>query len=184
MQLLPSKLEFNVEKAVYYYQLAIQSHNPDGHYGMAAILLQGISYEQEQEQHNNNNNVNYNQDPRMISAVRHLEAAALLHHAYSQFNLGMVHTYGYATNAINGTLAAQWFEQSGLPEGYYVAAQQAKAVGNVERYQWLAQRAQVLGFTAPWRAQAREFTGSGGAGGVNLNLPWPVAADGRRPPKL
>ena len=124
------------------------------------------------------------QDPRVVEAVQHLEAAAWLGHAYAQFNLGMVHTYGYATGVVNGTLAGDWFEASGLPEGYYLAAQQAKAVGNRARYQWCGQRAQALGFAAPWRTRAREATGSGGAAGVSLNLPWPPARDGRQPPQL
>jgi hypothetical protein len=124
------------------------------------------------------------QDPRVVQAVFHLEAAAQLGHAYAQFNLGMVHTYGYATGRINGTQAAEWFIASGLPEGYFVAAQQAKAVGNQQRYEELGQRAVALGFTAPWRKQARQITGSGGAAGVNLNLEWPNAKDGRKPPNV
>ncbi|KAL3915473.1 MAG: hypothetical protein SGILL_005637 [Bacillariaceae sp.] len=176
---LPSKLPLDVEKALYYYDLAIQSNNPDGYYGKAAILLQSVSTEQAASSKND-----YNMDTRVVEAVRHLEAAAKLHHPYSQFNLGMVHTYGYATNVIDGAIAAKWFVQSGLPEGYFVAAQQAMAVGDQARYQRLGEKAHALGFMAPWRAQARDATGSGGAGGVSLNLAWPIAADGRQPPKL
>lgn len=124
------------------------------------------------------------QDSRVVQAVDHMESAALLGHAFSKFNLGMAHTYGYATGVVNGTLAGEWFEASGLPEGYYLAAQQAKAIQNQERYQRCSQRAQKLGFTASWRKQARQATGSGGAAGVSLNLPWPPAMDGRKPPEM
>ena len=182
---LPSSLPFSIEEAQRYYQMAIASHNPDGHYGIAHLLLQLVTFEQtQQQQQQPQHNTNAYSDPRVSVAVQHLEAAAKMDHAFSMFNLGMVHTYGYSTGVINGTLAGQWFEASGLPEGYYLAAQQAKAMGNMERYEDCGKRAHILGFMAPWRKQAREATGSGGAAGVNLNLPWPLAMDGRRPPQL
>ncbi|CAB9513705.1 expressed unknown protein [Seminavis robusta] len=179
LQQLPSRLEFDQTKAAEFFQMAIQSHHPDGHYGMAHLLLAQAQLQQQQHQDNM-----YYQDALVVQAVAHLESAAQLGHVYAQFNLGMVHTYGYVTGHINGTLAASWFITSGLPEGYYVAAQQAKAVGDRERYAQLGQRAHALGFMAPWRKQARQHTGSGGAAGVDLNLPWPTAMDGRQPPKL
>ena len=40
--------------------------------------------------------------------------------------------------------------------------------------------ARSLGFGSAWRKQSRERTGSGGAGGVDLNLPWP-SKGGRTP---
>lgn len=176
---LPSQLPLSIELAAEYFQMAIASHNPDGHYGMAQLLLQQVSYEQQTQQ------LKVAMDnTEIIQAVQHLEAAAKLGHAYSQFNLGMVHTYGYATGQIDGAVAAEWFAASGLPEGYYIAAQQARAIGNRTRYNECGEMAAKLGFTAPWRKQAREATGSGGAGGVSLNLPWPAAMDGRRPPQV
>ena len=194
---LPSPLPFSVDEAARYYRRAVASHHPDGHYGLAQLLLQMVTFEllqQPQQQPPSSSSLSSRgttmdttqiyQDPRVVEAVQHLEAAAWLGHAYAQFNLGMVHTYGYATGVVNGTLAGDWFEASGLPEGYYLAAQQAKAVGNRARYQWCGQRAQALGFAAPWRTRAREATGSGGAAGVSLNLPWPPARDGRQPPQL
>jgi len=190
---LNSYLPLNVTEVVRYYRMAIESHNPDGHYGMAQVLLQYVKYEwiqtQQQQQRESSSAVVVDastlyRDPRVIEAIQHLEAAAVLDHAYSQFNLGMVHTYGYGTGFVNGTLAGQWFEASGLPEGYYLCSQQAQAVHNRKRYEYCVQRAHALGFTAPWRKQARDATGSGGAGGVSLNLPWPPAQDGRMPPEL
>jgi phosphatidylinositol glycan class W len=174
---LPSTLPLDVGKAKHYFDLAMRSHNPDGNYGMAMLLLQ----EAKDEQSQSSRNKDYNTDPRVVQAVQHLEAAAMLHHSYAQYNLGMAHTYGYGTNVIDGNVAAEWFIQCGLPEGYFVAAQQAMAVGDQERYRMLGERAQALGFFAPWRTQAREATGSGGAAGVSLNLPWPIAGDGREP---
>ena len=182
---LASSLPFSVEKAVEYFQIAIESHNPDGHYGMAQLLLGQVKLQQQQQQQESSLAHNdFYKDERVRQAVYHLEQAALLGHAFSQYNLGMVHTFGYATGHINGTFAAEWFVASGLPEGNYLCAKQAQAIGNTPRYDWCAQRAVALGFTAPWRPQARQITGSGGAGGVSLNLHWPTAMDGRIPPEL
>ena len=184
---LPSQLPFSAEDAARYYTMAIRSHNPDGHYGMAELLLQVVTMELLHQQEQSSSPLDTSKiykDARVVQAVEHLESAALLDHTFSKFNLGMVHTYGYATGVVNGTLAGEWFEASGLPEGYYLAAQQAKAIQNQERYQRCSQRAQKLGFTASWRKQARQATGSGGAAGVSLNLPWPPAMDGRKPPEL
>ncbi|KAL3919502.1 MAG: hypothetical protein SGILL_003722 [Bacillariaceae sp.] len=176
LKLLPSTLEFDVNQAIYYYGMAIASSNhPDGHYGMAALYLQ----EAKEEQAKSSDKNDYNMDRRVVQAVQHLEEAAKMHHAYAQYNLGMAHTYGFGTGRKFFAVAAEWFIQSGLPEGYYIAAQQALAVSDQERHNQLIEQAKVLGFFAPWRTLARESTGSGGAGGVNLNLPWPVAADGR-----
>lgn len=184
LQQLPSSLSYDPQQAQNYYQLAIQSHNPDGHYGMAQMLLMSVlmdsntgnlSPQQQQQAWN---------DPRIIQAIEHLESAAYLGHAFAKFNLGMVHTYGYGNGIIDATLAGQWFEACGLPEGYYVAAQEAQAVGNTNRYQEMIQHAQIMGFFAQWRQLARQSTGSGGATGVDLNLPWPPAKDGRQPPKF
>ena len=69
-----------------------------------------------------------------------------------------------------------------MPEGYFVASVQAASVGDGERERSHRGRAKALGYFTDWRRRAREFTGSGGARGVDLNLPWPVAADGRTPP--
>ena len=172
-----------MEEAVRYYRLAIDAYHPDGHYGMAQVYLM-----QKKKQ---------KYLPRVL---RHLEAAAELGHAYSMFNLGIAHTYGYfyyqgeeedtvdvlsrnPNNWINTTLAAEWFIASGLPEGLYAAAWQAQTVlGDSRRYNQLLAHAVALGYGRPWRTEARRRTGSGGAGGVDINLPWPPAFDGRVPP--
>ncbi|KAL3774141.1 hypothetical protein HJC23_002696 [Cyclotella cryptica] len=81
-------------------------------------------------------------------------------------------------------LAGQWFEACGLPEGYFVAAHQARSVGDEERERDMMERARAMGYFEPWRKMARQKVGSGGSSGVDLNLPWPPAWDGRLPPKF
>ena len=173
LKLLPSDIAYNETEAERYYRLAIQSRDPDGHYGMASLLLQRLQ-----------NNLQVTPDCVLRHAVWHLEEAARLGHAFAQFNLGMAHTFGYGVSAINTTLAAEWFVASGLPEGYYVAYFQAASIGDQARMKLYQERAQVLGMDHPWRQKARQHTGSGGAAGVDLNLPWPASPDGRQPPVL
>lgn len=180
MHQLPSTLPFDTQKAAMYYNQAIQSNNPDGHYGLALILLLEIKNDykggsKEGEAH---------KDSRLAQAIRHLEQAAFAGHAFAMFNLGIVHTYGYVNGTIDVDLAGEWYEESGLPEGYFVAANAAASLGKSRRQQEMMKRAQNMGAFAPWRAKARQNTGSGGAGGVDLNMPWPPAFDGRTPPNF
>lgn len=172
LKLLPSDLAYDETAAAKYYNLAIQSRDPDGYYGMAGLLLLQLQSGQG--------------DASVVlnRVVGHLEAAAQFGHVFAMFNLGMVHTFGYGVANIDTDLAVEWFVASGLPEGYYVAYFQAAAVGDQARMQNYQERAQQLGMDQPWRKQARQQTGSGGAGGVDLNLPWPPSADGRLPPVL
>jgi hypothetical protein len=72
----------------------------------------------------------------------------------------MVHTYGFVTGWIDDGLAGKWFEKSGLPEGYYLASQQARAFGAEARFEKLARRGHFLGHDAPWRKEARIQAGS------------------------
>lgn len=182
--LLPSHdaVPYSETAAARYYDMAIRSRDPNGHYGMAGLLL---TQSQRRRQDDDDESVT------LSRVVYHLEAAARLGHAFAMYNLGMVHTYGYGLmmmtmddHPINTTLAAEWFVASGLPEGYYVAYFQAASVGDEVRMEVYQRRARALGMERPWRKQARQHTGSGGAGGVDLNLPWPPSADGRQPPVL
>lgn len=178
--LLPSALPRSVELATEYYQKAVDSNNPDGHFGMALVLLMSVT----------NYYIKSDKetfawaDERVGKAVEHLEKAAYFGHAYAKFNLGVVHTFGYDQGKVDFKLAGQWFEASGLPEGYFIAAQQAMAVGNKERENKMMEIARATGYFEPWRKQARQSTGSGGAGGVDLNLPWPPSFEQRLPPKF
>jgi len=179
---LPSALPFDAQKAKEYYQLAIKSHNPDGHYGIAQLLLMEIMQDYRGEW----NEGEAWKDPRLSEAVRHLELASFSGHAFAQFNLGMAYTFGYdnTNRSIDVTLAGEWFEACGLPEGYFVASHQAKAVGDLKREMEMMEKARVMGYFFEWRKRARVATGSGGASGVDLNLPWPPGFDGRRPPQF
>jgi TPR repeat protein len=175
LNLLPSPLQYNATEAKRYYRIAMASQHPDGYYGMAHLYLSSLSSHQSASTHPRKEKV-------LAHVVRFLEEAALRGHAYAMFNLGIVHCYGYGISRIDTELASSWFAQSGLPEGYYAAAFQAAVVGNRTRQQQYNEQARALGFYQPWRTEARRHTGSGGAGGVDLNLPWPVAQDGRKPP--
>lgn len=99
-----------------------------------------------------------------------VEEAALLGHTFAMFNLGIAHVYGYGTGKIDTDLAAEWLVQSGLPEGFYVASFQAASVGDTHRQERFNEQAKVLGYYHPWRKEARQRTGSGGAGGVDINI--------------
>ena len=177
---LPSSLTFDVEKAVEYYQKASQSNHPDGHYGMAQIMLIGIMNEYSKKGKEGEKTAW--KDERVKKAIEYLEQAAYLGHVFAMFNLGVVHTFGYSNKHVDGDLAGKWFEACGLPEGYFAAAHQAGSVGDMARQQALFDRAKTMGYGSPWREHARKSTGSGGAAGVDLNLQWPPTFDGRRPP--
>jgi hypothetical protein len=190
LKLLPSALSYNVTAAAHYYRLAIDSHHPDGHYGLAILHLEALaqrlksSHGASTDRFKLSPKLQQYQDSKLTRVLWHLEQAARLGHAFAMFNVGLAHVYGYGTpnHHIDADLAAAWLVQSGLPEGYYVASLQAASVHDHERAQRYEQRAQKLGHGQPWRRHARRQTGSGGAGGVDLNLPWPAAHDGRRTP--
>ena len=172
---LPSSLPFSVEKAKEYFSMACESHNPEGHYGLAQLLIAEASRTDDK----------ILQMAKLTKAIRHLESASLLGHAYSMFNLGLAHVFGYGMpkNKIDMALGAQWFVQSGLPEGFITAANYAASIGDeTNRLRW-EERGKILGYHQPWRKFARQRTGSGGAAGVDLNLPWPMSVRGIRPPE-
>lgn len=186
LKLLPSDLPRDVGMAKYYYRLAMQSNDPDGHYGMANLLLSELAGAAEAASKTTTRNTDTaaekSRETVLKQVVSHLERASQLGHAFAMFNLGIVHTYGYGVDRIDADLAAEWFVASGLPEGYYVAYFQAAAVGDQERMTLYQNRAKLLGMDHTWRKHARRQTGSGGAAGVDINLPWPLSADGRKPP--
>ena len=69
-----------------------------------------------------------------------------------------------------------------MPEGYFAAAMFHAAVGDQARADSLRKRAGTLGYGQAWRVQARNYVGSGGSGGIDLNLAWPSSPNGQRPP--
>jgi hypothetical protein len=181
LKTLPSSLPFDVAEAKRYFRMAVESNNPDGHYGLAQLLVHEVAAAEESLGDRMDDDW---KRAKLQQAVSHLEAAAVLGHAYSMFNLGMVHTFGYGTEREDQNLAREWFARSGLPEGYFLAAQQAASVGEEELHQKYLQLAGTMGFGQPWRKEARQRTGSGGAGGVDLNMNWPVSTRGIKPPRF
>jgi TPR repeat protein len=186
LKLLPSTLSYNATEAIRYYRIAIAAQHPDGYYGMAHLCLLTLQRQQLEEK---SNTLSPQQSRRYVDkalsrVVRFLEAAAIRGHTYAMFNLGIVHCYGYGIPYYHTDteLASLWFVQSGLPEGYYAAAYQAAVVGNVARQRQYNDHARALGYYQPWRKEARQRTGSGGAGGIDLNMMWPISHDGRKPP--
>jgi hypothetical protein len=183
LKLLPSMLAYNETEAARYFRVAVDSHHPDGHYGLALLLLAKVSRAEADGKINTTKRQKW-KEAMLSKAVWHLEEAAMLGHAFAMFNLGIAHIYGYGTkgNDIDTELAALWLVESGLPEAYYIASFQAASVGNAEGQRAFDKIARSLGYYQPWRKEVRARTGSGGAGGVDINLPWPLTHDGRTPP--
>ena len=164
LKLLPSFLPFDLELAERYFRIAIASSAPDGHYGMAQILLTTVKFEASQG--GADAQARWSdawRDGRVQEAIVHLERAAFLGHAFSQFNLGLVHTFGYHAaaggNAIDVGLAGMWFERSGLPEGYMAASGQAGAAGQKDRERRMADMARSMGY---FEVRARILHGAQG----------------------
>jgi TPR repeat protein len=171
---LPSSLPNDSSKARALYRRAIRSSNdPDAHYGLASLILEEL-------RKNNDENNNDSLD----RAIAHLEAAAMGGHPYAKFNLGMVHLFGYFSKSQKDlTLAADWFEASGLPEGLFARAMYYGSIGDNERATEFRRRASSLGYGTQWRVMARQHTGHGGAGGIDLNLAWPPNVNREIPPQ-
>lgn len=180
LKTLPSALPKDTERAEYYFLRAVEvADDPDGHYGLAGLYLQRMF-----EDGTIKGSKSYaDLTPSLNRVVSHLEKAALGGHEYAMFNLGIAHIFGYTDSGADPELSGSWFEQSGIPEGYFARAMQLEATGKKQRADEIRARAIALGFGKPWRRVARENTGSGGAGGVSLNLPWPPNAQMKRPPE-
>jgi len=191
---LASDLPYDRERARQLFEAAVVSSNePDGHYGLAALYLEGLDnriMQEPTETAKSEAAAAARSSPDMMWAIRHLEEAARGDHVFAMFNLGICHTYGYgrADGFRDYPAAVEWFEASGLPEGFFAKASYLQVVaGNNATLQQQAldfqERARILGFGAPWRVPARERTGSGGSGGAKLNLVWPSLPNGERPPR-
>ena len=96
------------------------------------------------------------------------------------FNLGIAHVYGY-TGKVNLELAKDWFEFTNLPEGLMAASLYYENIKDIKMVNKLRSRAFKLGFGTEWRQLSRKYTGLGGAGGVDINLPWPQMPNGIKP---
>jgi hypothetical protein len=177
LKLLPSSLAYDYQKAKNLFQRAIDLTNePDGHYGLAGLYLEEVHAKRGGKS---------SYDP-IMKALIHLEKAALGGHSFAMFNLGIAHLYGYGyeSGTNNQEVAGEWFEACGLPEGIYLRSLQMKALGKTQEAEEYMKQARILGHGSPMREAARKHTGSGGAGGVDLNLMWPVSAFGNCPDKF
>lgn len=190
LKVLPSDfVEFNITKARELFGQAILSSNePDGHYGMAALYLnqvRSIILGQPDNESKQKMAIEAQNSPLVAKAIEHLEEAARGGHVFAMFNLGICHTFGYASkdNSVDYDLATEWFEASGLPEGLFAKAMYLKAIGNHVEADIYREKAATLGFGTPWRKDARERTGSGGSHGPKLNLDWPPLPGGVMPPE-
>jgi len=189
IQTIRSPYAFDPISAQQMYEKAMEmSEEPDAYYGLAIMLLAFTSLNSDNGGRLTKDlNIVKGDDPRIVRAVQYLEEAAKRGHKYAMFNLGMAHFfgYGYPDDKRNTDLAGEWWEASGLPEGYFIRAEQFKSLGKVKEAEELFLRATRLGFGTAWRDFARHLTGSGGAGGVDLNLKWPrLLPDGRKPPDI
>ena len=160
------QVPYNPDKAVRLLEKAVENSDESGaHYALAEMLMQrGVGA------------------AAMDKAIGHLEAASRGGHEYAMFNLGIAHLYGYGTHVRDQDLAGEWFEASQLPEGLIGKAMHSRSTGKEKEARGFERHARSLGFGSEWRVQARKQAGAGGAGGVNLNLPWPSLAEGIRPP--
>jgi len=172
---LGSRLAFSPTEAERLYREAIhRADEPDAHFGLAQLLLQ--------------KGPAAGATPRQLlnEVVALLEAAAKGGHEYAMFNLGIAHLYGYAEGGVEGgrdvELAGQWFEACGLAEGFEAASMYYASTGDQVKAQEYKRRAATMGYGTAWRRTARQHVGSGGAGGVELNMAWPTLAGGVVPP--
>ena len=151
---LPSPLPYNPAAAAAWYTKGVEMWaEPDGHYGLAQMLL-------------SNETSPEGKDDRVAAAVAHLEAAVGGGHSFAAYNLGVAHLFGHGLPAADPAAAAAWFEKSGLPEGFDAVALHHQANGRREAEAWVA-RARRLGM-ARRGARARARGRDPGAGGVSL----------------
>jgi hypothetical protein len=176
LKILPSYLPYNESAAKELYISAIESSNhPDAHYGLASLLIQSAGLGKPVQPGH----------AKLKRAVQHLESAAKQGHPFASFNLGVayMHGLGMPQGRKNSYVAGEWFEYSGLPEGLFAKALQLWSVGKEEEARAFEKRAKSLGFGSPWRKIARDRTGVGGTGGIDLNMDWPQLTNGEEPIK-
>ena len=162
--------EFNPHEAYRLYQNAIKSsQEPDAQYEIVQLILLGF-----------NKPPNTNMSVILKEAIDLLEQAAQGDHLYAMFNLGIAHLYGY-TGERNIELATKWFKASQLPEGLVATSMYYNSIGDSETANKLKESAAKLGYGTIWRKHMRRHTGLGGAGGVDINLPWPTMPNGLKP---
>ena len=124
------------------------------------------------------------QSAPVAAAVRHLEDAA--RHIYTGPNtlggapfatyaLGIAHLYGYGDLERDAARALEWFEFSGIPEGFMAVAVGLEASGRAaDAARWRA-RAELIGFGSGWLRDSRRATP------LQLHL-WPTTGSRGGPP--
>ena len=160
---LPSSLPYDPAAAAEWFRKGSRSAaDGESHYGLAQMLLDN----QTQPDHTEAGS-------RVATAVTELEKAALQHHPFAAFNLGVAHLHGHGDLDADANLAAEWFMASGLPEGYLAVAIKHEIAGrSKEAHEW-REHARRLGAEEAWRHQSLQRTGTGGASGVSLHSSWP-----------
>ena len=81
LKLLSSSLPYDEKEAMRYFELAIQSNFPDGHFGKAQLLLSSL-FKAETKMTEKESKKN------LAQIIQLLEAAASMGHAFSMINLG------------------------------------------------------------------------------------------------
>lgn len=177
LKLLPSNLPFDPKEAERYYRLAIAtSQDPHAQYGLAEMILNGLIAT------DSNSTVPAPSSP-LQQVIVLLEESAKGGNVFAMFNLGVAHLYGY-TGVQDTRLATEWFEITNLPEGFVCASMFYDSIGKVRDAKRLRERARKMGYFSSWRRSSRSVTGLGGAGGVDINLPWPPLPNGVRPQRM
>jgi hypothetical protein len=168
---LDSTLPFDAVSAAFWYLKGIKLwSDPDCYFGLAQMLIANQTQPQLLDLDDLDD---FSLSTSLELAVRLLEKAAVSSHAYAAYNLGIAHLSGLGVPRPNATLSAEWFAQSGLPEGLQAVSIYHKAMGrDAEAAEW-STRAASLGYGTPWRERAMSMTGTGGANGVKLHSNWP-----------
>ena len=170
---LPSSLPHDPATAARWFRRAIKEWAcPDSHYSLAQMIIDGVAQPETDVEH------------PIAEAVAHFEAAALAHHVFAMYNLGVAHLYGFGVPRRDPELAYEWFlkcGKAGLPEGLYAASLHHKGAGRLAEAQELHDQATRLGFGQPWRKAARDHTGSGGVGNMDLHSMWPHSGKPKPP---
>jgi len=202
MGAVKAPIDLDTTRAQQLFREAIESTNePDGHYGLAVLYLvtarRNVMGQKDNAGRRAASIMALEGPSYLHQAIYHLEEAARGGHVMAMFNLGVCHNYGYCASSsassestggsgsgnTNLTLAADWYEASGMPEGYAAKAMLLLRRNQTEEARGYQETATKLGHGAPWRKRMREGTGHMGISGVALNLLWPPLPNGGVPPE-
>lgn len=95
--------------------------------------------------------------------------------AYAMYNLGVAHLFGMGGLRRDPDRAAEWFENSGLPEGMMATAHHRSALGQAEEAEEWQKRAKSMGFGSGERKMHLVQVG------YELHSPWPEVSIGKIP---